>query len=243
MNKTELKLEYSICEKGNTGIPVIVVAAGASSRMKGTNKQLINLGGIPVIIRTLRAFENCDDISNIILVVRDEDLFEIQMLTHKYMITKISDIVCGGASRQESVLKGFARLKSNEKYVLIHDGARPFIDSKVINSVVLALNNFSAVTCAVKVKDTVKQIDKDGKVIKTLDRDSLVSVQTPQGVNVEEYLEAVQKVNVSEFTDDTSIMEAAGYDVAVVEGSYKNIKITTKEDIALAEGFLSEEEE
>lgn len=243
MNKTELKLEYNICEKGNTGIPVIVVAAGASSRMKGTNKQLINLGGIPVIIRTLRAFENCDDISNIILVVRDEDLFEIQMLTHKYMITKISDIVCGGASRQESVLKGFARLKSNEKYVLIHDGARPFIDSKVINSVVLALNNFSAVTCAVKVKDTVKQIDKDGKVIKTLDRDSLVSVQTPQGVNVEEYLEAVQKVNVSEFTDDTSIMEAAGYDVAVVEGSYKNIKITTKEDIALAEGFLSEEEE
>ncbi len=243
MNKTELKLRYDICENGNTGIPVIVVAAGASSRMNGTNKQLAQLGGIPVIIRTLRAFENSDDISNIILVVRDEDLFEIQMLTHKYMITKISDIVCGGKTRQESVLKGFARLKSDDKSVLIHDGARPFIDSKVINSVVLALKKHSAVTCAVKVKDTIKQVDSDGKVIKTLNRDSLVSVQTPQGVNVEEYLEAVQKVNVSEFTDDTSIMESAGYDVATVEGSYKNIKITTKEDITSAEGFLSEEAE
>lgn len=243
MNKTELKLQYNICEKEAGGIPVIVVAAGASSRMQGTNKQLIQLGGVPVIIRTLLAFENCDGVSNIILVVRDEDLFEIQMLTHKYMITKISDIVCGGASRQESVLKGFARLKNDEKFVLIHDGARPFIDSKVINLVISSLQKYSAVTCAVKVKDTIKQIDKDGKVIKTLDRNSLVSVQTPQGVNVKEYLKAVENLNVADFTDDTSIMEAAGYDVAVVEGSYKNIKITTKEDIALAEGFLGEEEE
>lgn len=243
MNKTELKLQYDICEKNGSGVPVIVVAAGRSSRMNGTNKQLLELGGIPVIIRTLLAFENCDDISNIILVVRDEDLFEIQMLTHKYMISKISDIVCGGASRQESVLKGFMRLKSNEEYVLIHDGARPFVSSKVINSVVSSLEFHSAVTCAVKVKDTIKQIDEDGKVVKTLDRNSLVSVQTPQGVNVKEYLKAVENVNVADFTDDTSIMEAAGYDAYVVEGSYKNIKITTKEDIALAEGFLSEEEE
>lgn len=242
MNKTELKLEYEVCVNQNSGIPVIVVAAGASSRMKGTNKQLAILGGIPVIIRTLREFENSEDISNIILVVRDEDLFEIQMLTHKYMITKISDIVCGGASRQDSVLKGFSRLKKTDKAVLIHDGARPFVNGKIINSVVTALNEYSAVTCAVKVKDTIKEIDNNGKVIKTLKRDDLVSVQTPQGVNVEKYLSAAEKVNVADFTDDTSIMEAAGWDVFVVEGSYKNIKITTKEDIACAEGFLSEEE-
>ena len=228
MNKTELKLEYEICENENSGIPVIVVAAGNSTRMKGTNKQLALLGGIPVIIRTLRNFENSKDISNIILVVKDTDLFEFQMLTHKYMITKISDIVCGGNSRQESVL--------------IHDGARPFADEKIINSVVSALNSHSAVTCAVKVKDTVKKIDKDGKVIKTLKRDSLVAVQTPQGVEKEKYLEVVKNVNVADFTDDTSIMEAAGYDVFTVEGSYKNIKITTQEDMISANAFLNQED-
>lgn len=242
MNKTELKFEYNICEAEKDGISVIVVAAGASSRMNGTNKQLLHLGGIPVIIRTLMVFENSKDISNIILVVRDEDLFEIQMLTQKYMITKLSDIVCGGKTRQESVLKGFSRLKESDKAVLIHDGARPLVDSKIISSVVLALENCDAVTCAVKVKDTIKEIDQNGKVIKTLARENLVSVQTPQGVNVAKYLEAVKNVDVANFTDDTSIMEAAGHNVFVVEGSYKNIKITTKEDVNMAEGFLSEEE-
>ncbi len=241
MQNTELKLEYNVCEKAQGGMPVIVVAAGASSRMNGTNKQLTLLGGIPVLMRTLLAFENSDDISNIILVVRDEYLFEIQMLTHKYMINKISDIVCGGASRQESVLKGFSRLKETDKCVLIHDGARPFADNTIINNVCTALQKCSAVTCGVKVKDTIKEIDQNGKVVKTLNRENLVSVQTPQGVNVAEYLKATQSIDVSQFTDDTSIMEAAGYEVYVVDGSYKNIKITTVEDIACAEGFLGEE--
>ncbi len=240
MLETELKLEYKVCEK-NSGMPVIVVAAGASSRMKGTNKQLAILGGMPVLVRTLLAFENSNNISNIILVVKEENLFEIQMLANKYSISKISDIVCGGNSRQESVLNGFARLGKNEKTVLIHDGARPFVDEKIIENVSTALQNYSAVTCAVKVKDTIKEIDENGKILKTLNRDSLVSVQTPQGVNVAEYLKAVESVNVASFTDDTSIMEAAGYEAFVVEGSYKNIKITTPEDIALAESFLGEE--
>lgn len=241
MEKTELKLEYRVCEN-NTGIPVIVVAAGTSSRMNGTNKQLALLGGIPVLMRTLSIFEKSNSISNIILVTRDEDLFQIQMLCNKYNITKISDIVCGGNSRQESVLKGFARLKTDDINVLIHDGARPFVDGVIIDNVCSALQKYSAVTCAVKVKDTIKQVDDNGKVVKTLNRESLRSVQTPQGVNVAEYLKAIQTLNVAEFTDDTSIMEAAGYDVYVVEGSYKNIKITTMEDICSAEGFLREED-
>lgn len=242
MVETELKLEYNVCNN-NGGVSVIVVAAGASSRMNGTNKQLVPLCGVPVIIRTLLRFENCPSISNIILVVRDEDLFQIQMLCQKYMINKLTDIVCGGASRQESVLKGLSRLKDSDKKVLIHDGARPLIDNSIINAVIHGLDKFTAVTCAVGVKDTVKQIDADGKVIKTLDRGSLVAVQTPQGVRVEDYLKACQNTDVSLFTDDTSIMEAAGYDVLTVEGSYKNIKITTKEDLKTAEAFLGEEEE
>ena len=243
MNKTELKFQYEITQKENSGISVIVVAGGSSSRMKGINKQLATLGGVPVIIRTLLAFENSKNISNIILVVKDSDLFEIQCLTQKYMITKLTDIVCGGNSRQESVLKGFVRLKDSDEKVLIHDGARPFVSEKIIDAVIGGLENYCAVTCAVKVKDTVKEIDENGKVVRTLDRDSLVSVQTPQGVCVEEYLKAVENCDVSLFTDDTSIMENAGYEVLTVEGSYKNIKITTKEDLSLAEGFLGEIEE
>ena len=242
MNKTELKLDYSICENKGS-VPVIVVAAGASSRMNGTNKQLAEIGSVPVIIRTLKAFENCAGISNIILVVRTEDLFHIQMLCEKYMITKLSDIVCGGNSRQESVLKGFARLPENADKVLIHDGARPFIDDEIIGSVIEALEEYPAVACAVKVKDTIKKIDSDGRVLNTVERENLVSVQTPQGVRVEDYLKATENMNVSTFTDDTSIMEAAGYSVFVTEGSYKNIKITTKEDLILAKALLSEEEE
>lgn len=239
MNSTELKLSYDICAPQQNGLPVIIVAAGSSSRMGGQNKQFLELGGIPVIARTLLAFENSDVIKNIILVVRAEDVFSLQMLAEKYGISKLSDIVCGAGSRQESVLKGFARLSKEETAVLIHDGARPLVTKEIISSVAAALENHSAVTCAVKVKDTIKEIDKDGKVTKTLNRENLVAVQTPQGVNAEDYLAAIEKLgDIKNFTDDTSIMEAAGYDVFTVEGSYKNIKITTPEDIPAAESFL-----
>ena len=239
MNSTELKLCYDICTPDKNGLPVIVVAAGSSSRMQGQNKQFIELGGIPVIARTLLSFENCPIIKNIILVVRAEDVFSLQMLAEKYGISKLSDIVCGGDSRQESVLKGFSRLGKDETAVLIHDGARPLITDQIISSVADSLKEHSAVTCAVKVKDTIKEIDQNGKVTKTLNREKLVAVQTPQGVKVEDYLAAVEKLgDVKNFTDDTSIMEAAGYDVYTVDGSYKNIKITTPEDIPAAESFL-----
>lgn len=240
MHKTELKLDYSINSSEN-GIPVIVVAAGSSSRMQGTNKQLAELQGIPVLIHTLRKFENCQSIANIILVVRTEDLFQIQLVCEKYGITKLTDIVCGGNSRQESVLNGFARLGDDVKKVLIHDGARPFVNDGIINAVKDGLNEYSAVTCGVKVKDTIKQVSKNGDVIKTVSRENLVSVQTPQGVIVADYLKAVENTDVSLFTDDTSIMEASGYKVHIVDGSYKNIKITTPEDLVIAQSFLSEE--
>ncbi len=241
MIETKLKIEFTV--KDNvSGIPVIIVAAGSSTRM-GTNKQFLEIAGIPVIARTLQAFQNCEVVSRIILVTRAEDIFSLQSLGSVYGISKLSDIVCGGNSRQESVLKGFERLAKDEKNVLVHDGARPLVSDKVITSVAAALENHSAVTCAVKVKDTIKQIDENGKVIKTLIRDSLVAVQTPQGVRKDEYLNAVEKAeDVSVFTDDMSVMESAGFDVFTVEGDYKNIKITTPEDIPAAVGFLEVEE-
>jgi 2-C-methyl-D-erythritol 4-phosphate cytidylyltransferase len=243
MNKTELKLEYQIARDKNDGLAVIIVAAGASSRMKGINKQFLELGSIPVIAKTLLVFENCDTIKNIILVARDEDIFALQLIAEKYSISKLSDIVCGGKTRQESVLKGLSRLTEADKKVLVHDGARPFVTEQIIQLVAKELENFPAVTCAVKVKDTVKLTDENGVVIKTLERDSLRAVQTPQGMWVKEYNEAIEKLgDISAFTDDTSIMEAAGFKVKTVEGSFKNIKITTPEDIAIAKILEGEEE-
>ena len=238
MNKTEIKLEYEVCESNKNGVPVIIVAAGSSLRM-GVNKQFIQLGSIPVIAHTLLRFENSPNISRIILVTRDEDVFTLQLLCEKYNISKLSDIVCGAKTRQESVLKGFARIAEDETDVLIHDGARPLVDETIIEAVVTALKNHPAVACAVKVKDTIKQVDKNGKIIRTVPRDELVAMQTPQGVKVKEYLNAIKSCeDISQFTDDMSVMEWAGYECITVEGSYKKIKLTTKEDIAAAMSYL-----
>ena len=242
MEKTEIKLQFEVIKETEKKFPVIIVAAGSSSRMQGENKQLLSLCGIPVIARTLMTFENSPFISRIILVTRDEDIFTLQMLAEKYSVSKLSAIVCGGKNRTDSVLKGISRLSENENTVLIHDGARPLVSEKVIENVALKAENFSAVACAVKVKDTVKKIAFDGTVICTPDRSSLVSVQRPQSVNVKEYLNAVNLADdTGIFTDDLSVLESQGKKCLVVEGDYKNIKITTKEDIKLAESYLSEE--
>lgn len=244
MELTKLKLEYAVCDEGKSGIPVIIAAAGASSRMGGINKQTALLSGVPVLARTLMSFERSDVVSSIILIVRPEDVFDMQMMAEKYGIDKLSDIVCGGATRQESVLKGFSRLDKSAEAVLIHDGARPLTDNSIIRSVAEALKEYSAVTCAVPVKDTIKVVDKDGKVLSTPDRSTLAAVQTPQGVRVPDYRAAVEKIgDVSRFTDDMSVMEAGGFRVHTVKGSYRNIKITTPEDLRLAEYLLNGETE
>ena len=241
MTETKFKLEYTET-KTDKILPVIVVAAGNSTRMAGINKQFAEIGGIPVIVRTLLQFENSEYISRIIVVTKPDNILGIQSLAEQYNISKLSDVICGGNTRQESVANGLERLESNETNVLIHDGARPFVDGEIISLVALALENYKAVTCAVKVKDTIKQIDQTGLVIKTVPRESLVSVQTPQGLNVSDYKNAIEKIgDISAFTDDTSIMEAAGYEVFTVPGSYKNFKITTPEDMFIAEAYLKEE--
>ncbi len=240
MNKTETKLEFEVCESNNNGIPVIVVAAGMSTRM-GQNKMLMPILDVPVIVRTLKAFENCDKISNIILVAKADTLLSYSRLCEKYMLTKVTDIIEGGVNRQESVLCGISRLAKTDQKVLIHDGARPLVDDGVIVRVIDGLARFSAVAPVVKVKDTIKQIDNSGVVIKTVKRDDLVQVQTPQGVNVEKYLNAVAGKDLSTFTDDVSIFEAENEPVLTVFGDYKNIKITTEEDVIIAEAFLKGE--
>ncbi len=240
MNKTEPLLQYEVADKNSRGVPVIVVAGGSSTRM-GQNKLLINVGGIPVLARTLKVFQQSDSISNIILVAAKETVLEYQKLCESYMITKVSDIVEGGQNRQESVLCGVKRLADKDETVLIHDAARPLVNDEIISRVINGLNEFNAVTPAVKVKDTIKQIDANGVVIKTVKRDDLVQVQTPQGVKVKNYLTALEGKDLSLFTDDVSIFESVGEKVLTVLGDYKNIKITTPEDVTVAEAFLKGE--
>ena len=241
--KTETVLKYEVSEIPKDGIPAIIVAAGSFTRMEGVNKQLAEISGIPVIIRTLMAFENSNLVSSIILVVRADDVFSMQLLTEKYGITKLTDIVCGGNCRQESVVKGLSRVSVTAEKVLIHDGARPLVDGDTIERVAKGLDSFSAVTCAVPIVDTVKRVDTNGQVLETLNRDGLVSVQTPQGVRVTDYKSALEKAeDLSAFTDDMSIMEKAGFKVLTVMGSRYNIKITTKRDISFAESLLEERE-
>lgn len=245
MELTECKLQFSICESSKAAVPVIIVAAGSSSRMNGTDKQLLLLDGIPVIARTLMAFENNPLISDIILVTKADNIPKMQLLAEKFAIRKLTDIVGGGNSREESVLCGLKRVGEHCDAVLIHDGARPLVSGTVISGVVSALEKFPAVTCAVPVKDTIKRVDGDKTVIETPNRSSLYAVQTPQGVHVKYYLSAAKEAgnSISGFTDDMSVMEAAGYPVRITEGSYKNIKITTPEDIILAQYILGSETE
>ncbi len=167
----------------------------------------------------------------------------MQQLADGYSIKKLSDIVCGGESRQQSVKNGLERLPENAETVLIHDGARPFVTDEIICSVISALSTHNAVTCAVKLKDTVKRVDENGNVLSTPDRNTLVAVQTPQGVNVSDYRAALESsVDLGRFTDDMSVMEAAGHKPFTVPGSYENIKVTTPEDIALAEYLILKDE-
>ena len=237
--KTETALKYELTQKNDGCLPVIVLAAGSFTRMRGINKQLAEINGVPVVIRTLMAFEKSPLISDIVLVVRPDDVFALQLLTERYGITKLTDIVCGGNCRQESVVKGLSRVSSKDRSVLIHDGARPLVSGEVIEGVIKGLEKFSAVTCAVPIVDTVKRGDEFGKVMKTVDREGLVSVQTPQGVRIKDYKSALEKIDdLSVFTDDTSIMEFAGFQVLTTMGDRNNIKITNQNDIFLAQSLL-----
>ena len=239
--KLEFQVEYS--ETSKESAAAIIVAAGSSSRM-GVPKQFIDLMGVPVIARTLKKFQNAKCISKIVLVVRECDILKIQNIVKDYMIDKVTDIVVGGDSRAQSVKNGLAVLDKEDKYVLIHDGARPLVTEQIISDVVFAVAKHTVAACGVKVKDTIKLCDENGFALSTPKRDALYAVQTPQGVVTEEYIKALNSIeNINEFTDDLSVMEAVGYKPYITNGDYKNIKITTPDDIITATGFLSGKEE
>lgn len=241
MQKLKFSLEFEKNEEQKGSIPVIIVAAGSSSRMQGTDKQMLEVCGTPVIVRTLRAFENCPTISEITVVTREEKIADIRKLADRYAVGKLKNIVVGGASRAESVKSGVELYKGVCSKVLVHDGARPLVTNKVIANVIQALTDYNSVTCAVRVNDTVKRVNEQGVATETVNREGLVLIQTPQGVNVDMFLNTLVGADMSIFTDDTSVMEYAGEKTKIVEGDPDNIKITTPADVARAESIIRKE--
>lgn len=239
---TESVFSFEAVDTQSDAAAAIVVAAGSSRRMQGEDKIFAGLCGVPVIIRTLRVFEQAPEISKIILVARKENILRLQQLADNYLITKLTDIVPGGAERTESVKNGLSRLTENDEYVLIHDGARPLVSKSIISDVFKAAKIHGAAACAVDLKDTIKEVDNGGFVLKTPNRSSYKAVQTPQGFNVSLYRSSIPE-DCSGYTDDCSIVEAAGHRVFLTKGSYKNIKITTPEDLLIAQAILQSGEE
>ena len=242
MSTKTFELEYTKTDAANSSVGVIIVAAGSASRMGGINKILAPVMGRPVICHTLAAFNNHPAVSDIVLVTRDDMILDLQKIADEGGFLKVTDIIEGGNCREESVKKGFERLIKNEniKTVLVHDGARPLVSSDVIDRVIKATEEFFATVPAVAVKDTVKRVGALGKVEQTVDRTGLVNIQTPQGFSVSVLKDSFEKAGekLSDFTDDASLAENANHTVYTVEGDYKNIKITTPEDLILAEAYL-----
>ena len=214
-------------------VSAIIVAAGESRRMEGMDKVFATLGGEPILMRATRAFQECPLIQQIVVVVSAENKEKCQHLVGKGEWSKVSDVCLGGKRRQDSVAAGLKRLKDCD-WVVIHDGARPLVTVDLIERGLEAAGETCAAAAAVPVTDTIKVVGDDEIVCETPLRQNLRAVQTPQVFHLDIIKKAYQKAN-GDVTDDASLVEQAGYKVKLYMGSYDNIKITTPEDLALAE--------
>lgn len=216
----------------------VIAAAGSSSRM-GEDKIMLPLGEEPVIVRTVRALECSELISEIVIVTREALVVPVAELCKAYSFTKVTKVVRGGASRTESVMLGVKEVAGNPKLIAIHDGARPFVPVSVVNEAIRQAEKSGAAAPALPVKDTVKEV-KDGRVERTVDRAPLRAVQTPQVFDADLIRAAVQKAleDNAEITDDCSAVERLGMKVVLTEGAEENFKLTTQGDLMLARGLV-----
>lgn len=230
--------------KAKPFVTAVIVAAGNSTRMGGVNKQFLLIDGVPVLIRTLLAFSQSDMIDEIIVAAREEDIPKMFAMIKEYKVLKVTDIVKGGKTRQESVFNAIRRSSPLSEYFAIHDGARPLVTEKIIEDTVREAFLTGAAATGVRVKDTVKVVNENGFITATPDRNYLWAVHTPQVFERRLYLSAIDNVLNSEmFTDDCKLLEEYGAEVKMVEGSYENIKITTPEDTDVAQAILYRREQ
>ncbi len=217
----------------------VIVAAGSASRMGGIDKVMAPIGGEPMIVHTVRAFQNCDVVREIVVVTRQELIETIMNLCRDF--DKVQAVIIGGATRQESVEIGLGALSKTMKLAAIHDGARPLVSDEVIDRTIREASAHGAAAPAIPVKDTIKEV-QNSVVTKTPDRSTLFAVQTPQVFDVDILAGALHKAKMDEaaVTDDCSAVERLGMPVKIVEGDERNIKVTTRMDLKIAELLLEE---
>ncbi len=223
-----------------TKTAAVILAAGSSTRMSGKNKQLEKLDGTPVLAHTLLAYQRCPMISQIVVVTRPQDFDAVKEIYKQYRITKMTHIACGGKTRQESAMRGVAKLDAAVGYVAIADGARCLITPEQITKVCLYAYRHEAASAAHLISDTVKRTNATGMTVENVDRKHLWAVQTPQVFHTSLYTAAMLRAETDgiEVTDDNSLIEHLGYQVHLVECGASNMKITTPDDLSLAEAIL-----
>jgi 2-C-methyl-D-erythritol 4-phosphate cytidylyltransferase len=222
----------------NQQFGVVVVAAGKGSRMGSTeSKQYLLMDHKPILVHTLEVFQNIDEVSTIVLVVGEGDESRCKLYAEQFKLTKVSAILRGGSERQSSVFKGIRALPVATAWVLVHDGVRPFVTKEHVLACWQQAIKEGAAVLAVPLKDTVKVVDAAGYIESTPNRRSLWAIQTPQAFRLVDLIAAHERAEADQFigTDDAMLLERLGSKVAIVEGSYGNIKITTPEDLTWAE--------
>jgi 2-C-methyl-D-erythritol 4-phosphate cytidylyltransferase len=217
-------------------VGAVIVAAGEGKRMGGADKVFTLLGGEPILMRATRPFQECKLIDQIVVVVSAENHARCQPLAGKGDWSKVSDVCLGGKRRQDSVAAGLKRLEGCE-WVVIHDGARPLVTVDLIERGLKVAKTTGAAAAAVQVTDTIKVVDENEIVSETPLRQNLRAVQTPQVFRFD-IIQIAHQQDCGDVTDDASMVEQIGHKVKLYTGSYDNIKITTPDDLAMAEVLL-----
>ena len=224
----------------------VIVAAGKGKRM-GTeiSKQFLPLCGKEILAHTVEKFEKAACIRDIILVTGGDALQDVRQMVQEYGWKKIISVTEGGKERQDSVFLGLQQVPQDTEIVLIHDGVRPFVTEEILERSIAAAKETGGCVAGVPAKDTIKVCDAEGFAIATPNRSTLRQIQTPQTFRRKEILAAYEKAKADGFlgTDDASVAEHSGFPVRDIMGSYRNIKITTKEDLLIGAAFLKEETE
>ena len=216
---------------------VVVVAAGRSTRMGGTDKTFAEVHGIPLVVHTLRRLAGSDAVESIALVVADDAVARAEAMVAEHRIGKVTSVCAGGARRQDSVYAGLLAL-GDCRWVAVHDGARPCITGDVLDRALSSARLWPAAVAAVPVKDTIKVVGNDDVITGTPERSTLWAAQTPQVFDYRLLVQAHRSAT-GEYTDDAAMVEALGHSVRIFEGSYENLKVTTPEDLAFVSHLLA----
>jgi len=222
-------------------VTAIVAGAGSGRRMGGnTVKTFLAVAGLPVVVHTLRSLAACTELTDLVLVVREKDQDLLSEYIKRYNILGVTRIVPGGKERQDSVYNALSTLEEDTDVVVVHDAVRPFAGPGLFRAVIDEALQGNGAVAAVPLKDTVKAVDAERRILSTQDRSALVSVQTPQAFPYSILKKAYDRAMTEGFysTDDAALVERLGHPVRVVPGSYENIKITTPEDLVMAEYIL-----